>query len=499
MAELPKSKYNLEPNGFKISFANYPSTKVYKESTENSWKEHLLFGDYVKVLNTEIINGRVKCRCRGATGWINKDDLQPERVLEVNFVDIGQGDGCHIVTPDDQHIIIDAGEFDNMNRYLWWRFYLYNKKNPLPFPFIVIISHSDKDHYKGFGHIFDNDKLRISNIYHNGIVERPGEEHAFGKLDSSKKYITTLVADTAEMKAIIEDPNKRKGTYSTYPKTLHKALKYNSNVPFKMLSVDDEYIDGYDDTNKVNGKEFSFELLGPITETRNGKKVFKYFKNIGKAKNGHSVVFKLTYGKARILLGGDLNKEAGEYLVDHFSNNLDKLEVDVAKACHHGSPHFFYEFIERLNAAATVISSGDDESYAHPRPNAIGALGKCGYGAEPLIFSTELARSNKDINRKNLVKIHNLQDEIEELENDINELKDLEETEDEIKEKEKKKRKKNKELNSFLTRYGMINLRTDGNRMIIAQKYEKKAGHGKWDIHKLEYDAGEERFVRVED
>ena len=495
MAELQKSKYKLEPNGFKISFANYPSTKVYKDTTGSSWKEHLLFGDYVKILNTEIKNGRVNCRCRGATGWIRKNDLQKERVLEVNFVDIGQGDGCHIVTPDDQHIIVDAGENDNMIRYLAWRFNLAGKRNPLPFPFIIIISHSDKDHYKGFAHVFKNKVLPVSHIYHNGIVERPGEDHPFGKLDASKKYITTLVTDTAGMKAIITDPTKIVGTSSMYPKTLKKVLRYNPNVQFKMLSADDKFIDGFSD---VNNKKLSFELLGPVIEEKNGKKVLRFFSNVGKAKNGQSVIFKLNYGKARILLGGDLNEEAGEYLVKHYSNDLEKLEVDVAKACHHGSPHFFYDFIKHVNASATVISSGDNEGYAHPRPDAIGALGKCGYGKRPLIFSTELARSNKDINSGNLLKIHKIQKSIETFEKEIKLLKAAGNKEEEIKKFNTKITKKNKMLNSFLTRYGTINLRTDGDRMIIAQKYEKNTSHGKWDIHQLEYDSIKHRFVRVE-
>ncbi len=44
---------------------------------------------------------------------MKRSDLQDERLLEVNFVDIGQGDGTFIVTPDDRFMLIDAGESDN--------------------------------------------------------------------------------------------------------------------------------------------------------------------------------------------------------------------------------------------------------------------------------------------------------------------------------------------------------------------------------------------------
>jgi beta-lactamase superfamily II metal-dependent hydrolase len=68
----------------------------------------------------------------------------------------------------------------------------------------------------------------------------------------------------------------------------------------------------------------------------------------------------------------------------------------VAKACHHGSADFTNAFLQSLNSAATIISSGDEEPHAHPRPDAVGALGKFGRGNRPLIFSTEIARSTRD-------------------------------------------------------------------------------------------------------
>ena len=38
-----------------------------------------------------------------------------------------------------------------------------------------------------------------------------------------------------------------------------------------------------------------------------------------------------------------------------------------------------------------------------------------------------------------------------------------------------------------ITVYGMINPRGDGDKVVIAQKLEKKAGNArKWDIHRLE-------------
>ncbi len=499
MANLDENKYIKEGSRY-YTFAGYPSIKIYKKQTGSSWSEHLLFGDFILIRDLEIENGRVKVKCRNSNGWARVSDLQKERVLEVNFVDIGQGDGCHVVTPNDQHIIIDAGEFDNMNRYLTWRFYLYNKTSPLPFPFKVVISHSDKDHYKGFDSVFGNDKIRVSEIFHNGIVERPGDSHPFGRVENG--LITSLVKDTPQMLQIITNPDKRKGTNSTYPKVLYKALKYNPGVDFKMALSEDKFLGEFDESCEMNGKPFQIKILAPIVESRDGEAGLRSINNLGKDKNGHSVLLKLVYGKCRILLGGDINEEFGELIVKHLEdeNATGELQVDAAKSCHHGSNHFYHGLLAAINSPVTVISSGDDENYCHPRPDAIGALGKSGYGEKPLIFSTEIARSNKEITRKSMQQVSELFTENVNLEKLKIELKNagIQLTEDQVHKYNSRIVENNKKINSYLTKYGMINLRTDGFKMIVAQKLERKAAYGKWDIHQLEYSETSGRFELTE-
>jgi hypothetical protein len=39
-----------------------------------------------------------------------------------------------------------------------------------------------------------------------------------------------------------------------------------------------------------------------------------------------------------------------------------------------------------------------------------------------------------------------------------------------------------------VTFYGLINLRTDGKRVLLAQKLEKPVSRGEWDIYRLEPD-----------
>lgn len=495
MSKLSEKKYNKGARNLMYAFAGFPSVKIYKASTGKKWNNHLLFGDYIKILKTDIVDKRVYVSCRNSRGWVKTSDLQKERVLEVNFVDIGQGDGCHVVTPDDKHLLIDAGKTDNMHRYLAWRFNLYDKTRPLSIPFKVIISHSDLDHYAGFAHIFSNDKIRIDKIYHNGLVERPGPaKKRLGDIEDG--HFTALVKDTAAMLGLIKEKDNRKGKGSTYCKTLYKVLKHNPDVEFQMLSVADKYLAEFDDTNKTYEKESSIKVLGPITKKTNGKDSLKTINNLGKDKNGHSVILKLKYGDSKILLGGDVNTEFGEIIHDYYKkkNRLGELVVDVAKACHHGSNHFYYDFVKSINASATIISSGDEESYAHPRPDAIGAFGKCGYGDKPLIYSTELARSNKEFTYEKLLGIASKFEKLKQLKKDLKEAN----TDTSKKKISAKIKKTNKEINSFLTKYGMINVRTNGKKMIIAQKYEVPSAHGKWDIQELAYSEDTKRFELVD-
>jgi len=77
-----------------------------------------------------------------------------------------------------------------------------------------------------------------------------------------------------------------------------------------------------------------------------------------------------------------------------------EFACDVAKGCHHGSDDVSYEFLSAMAPAATVISSGDSESHAHPRPSIVAASALTGHVRvdddellTPLIYSTEVSRS----------------------------------------------------------------------------------------------------------
>ena len=485
----------------KVGFATYPSVKLQELVTDSNTNKvkfvfikELLFGDYMslKIENGEYVTKTVtsgkkkeeyiKVHCRNADGWIKRSEVQFERPLEVNFIDVGQGDGCHIVTPDDKHFLIDAGKSDNMYRFLKWRFNLRSVKNVAP-PFTVVISHSDTDHYQGFGTIFakskeKNPQIIIQKIYHNGMIE--GASAALGtEIEHDGKTYVTDLCDA--------DDDYRERLYHVKAGTYINTLK-KTDAPKIGIRKGSKPI--YD----KNG--LTMEIMGPVAEEIDGKAALPSFGDAGKTKNGHSVVVKLTIGHLRFLAGGDLNTESEYHLIKAYSGidiaalkkELDgklsdedrkkkeakieeailaareSLGVDIAKSCHHGSADFSSEFLQVLNPIATIISSGDEEPHCHPRPDTLGTIGKYSRGKRPLIFSTELARSGKE----------------------FLELKDLD-----ISAQKKKER--------VVTVYGMINVRTDGEKVIIAQKLESAAKGRNWDIHKMEWNDKMGQFEYIMD
>jgi hypothetical protein len=255
-----------------------------------------------------------------------------------------------------------------------------------------------------------------------------------------------------------------------------------------------------------NNAEFTIEVLGPVVEKApNGKKGLRTFAssmtakamNEGKTKNGHSVLLRLAYREFSVLFGGDLNTPAEHFLMRHYGNKGNppttiadttamiecaraRFGVDLMKSCHHGASDVTDEFLEATRPAAFVVSSGDEESYVHPRPDLLGLLGKKGRGHRPLVLCTELLRSTREKEDPALRgKLDRLVASIDE-ETDPEKKKALEQAREDI-------------LDELFKRnvgvYGAINLRTDGRRAVVAFRREQSKGTNRWFTYELEKDS----------
>ncbi len=306
-----------------------------------------------------------------------------------------------------------------------------------------------------------------------------------------------ILTDEA-MRALLGDPQKV-GTRQ-YWKMLKSVVDAGRVTELRALSAADGHLPGFEADRLP-----AIEVIAPVHEQVNGAPALRWFGDDGLTKNGHSVVLRLVYRHVSVLLGGDLNIPAEDYLLAHYTAMDPKdeaaadalveaargtFQADVAKACHHGSADFREVFLRCVNAIATVVSSGDNESHAHPRPDALGAIGKHGRGRRPLVFSTELARSTKE----NIKSPHRLREEIAELIAKVNSAV----TESAREAAQEKLDAALARLERSVAVYGLINLRTDGVRAILAQKLERPRATTKeeWDVHRLEPDAnGELQYV----
>ncbi len=466
----------------RLTFCGYPSAFLYAQADAKSpVKKQFLWGDTLSMLATQSKNGFLNVSSRDETGWIRKENVQSQQLLDMIFVDVGQGDGCLIVTPHDERIIVDAGQEDNMYRYLRWRYKDWQAEGSEKMAKFkaAVISHPDSDHFRGFNDIFDQSFIQVDALYHNGLFERKGKGiSALGptKKVGKQKYVTDLLVDKPALKRFFDAET---GKMPEFAEFIRKVQASRPGIDIRMLSAADSYLPGVTATPGL-----SIRVLGPVTEPDPaGAPMLQVFENVGKTKNGHSIILLIQYQQVRILLGGDLNIPAEKYLLEKYGLGgvQAQFHADVVKAYHHGSSDFDARFIQALQPVVTVISSGDNESYSHPRADTLGFLGRWSRSDRPLIFSTELARSSTEI-----VKHPNiLKKEYQDC------LKVLSDPQADAAGKRKAQKRceelGNKLINRSVAVFGAINLRTDGKRLVMAQKREKKDTlHREWDIYQLE-------------
>ena len=141
------------------------------------------------------------------------------------------------------------------------------------------------------------------------------------------------------------------------------------------------------------------------------------------------------------------------------------------------------KFLNATNASAYVISSGDEESHVHPRPDLLGLLGKAGRGARPLLLSTELARTTREREDPKIgTDLDTVNAKIEaELkmagDGDATKLKAL---------RAERKKIQDQLLKRNVGVFGAVNLRTDGENAVIAFRKEAGSATCRWFFYVME-------------
>lgn len=480
------------------------------EAVGGSSRKHVIWGDWLDVEEEQpasdhyIVNWKVWDRAAGTTAVVGhrvpKSDCQEEALLEMIFLDVGQGDGCIVSVPDGNRqrtLIIDAGQFSNMHNFLKWRFRYVDANAAFH---AAILTHPDQDHYRGFVPILKDERISFEHIYHNGLVERKTaiRSDVIGRRDEG--LCTEIYEDRASLEALVSDRSVR-GT-KVYPNLMWAAVQDPARFPdIRMASTEHgeqrdgrTWLPGF----APNGGKPAIEILGPVPEaTAEGGLALRTFGRVpgdgafdlGKTKNGHSIILRLEYGGFTAVFGGDLNRPSEDYLLRHYGGIGEDDELadavpaakerfcaDLLKCCHHGSADVTDEFLEAVNAFAFVVSSGDEEGHVHPRPDVLGLLGRKGRSERPLILCTEILRSTPS--------------SLSLSSSEIKSFDTLLEAFDSAADAEARKRARREVLGfidrrtrRLVTEYGAITIRTDGERMLIAfRKEASSVGRSPWQL-----------------
>lgn len=405
--------------------------------------------------------------------------ITDNKVLKVDFADVQQGDAAIIESPKGKVILVDGGDNKMFARYLASRYPGTSLKKPQRVD-CILVSHGDADHFAGLPLILDSEThpkaykrifIEPKRVYHNGLVKRPGsvaETKSLGKTQEvdGETIIIELEGDLLQ----VPDLNMNK-EFKQWKKTL-KAYNDRKAITFRRLAKGDD-----DAFNFLKGEKIKIDVLGPLLTQKGALKGLRFLGNPPKGPrvelkpgerpkfsgksashtiNGHSVIFRLGYGKFHFLFAGDLNEEAEfELAAEHQMGEVD-LSSEVFKVPHHGSADFLPQFIRGVAPVLSVISSGDENSrkeYIHPRAPLLGSLGRYSRIYEPLIFVTELVAFFETVGavRREFHKI---------------------DKDDELVLKSGKAQvddKLRKAQNFYFNRsvYGIVHVRTDGERLLV--------------------------------
>lgn len=237
-------------------------------------------------------------------------------MLQVTFVNVGQGDGIFIQFPDGKTMIMDMGStggvddaYGNLKQVL--------TASNIEYIDYVFITHTDKDHISYVSKLIDEYEIR--NFYFPNVVN-------------------------AEMK--------------TWSKVQSKANSetYNLNEETKQaeiyLNVGEWNIAGKD----WNMKCYSYnEKDYPFINYNSG----------GEKKNSVSPLCVLEYANRTIVLSGDSNEINEKYFLD--KGYLNDIDCDVYKLPHHGADNTTAQQVfNAIDPEYCVISVGEGNSYGHP-------------------------------------------------------------------------------------------------------------------------------------
>ena len=235
--------------------------------------------------------------------------------LEINFIDVGQGDST-LIRVSNKTILIDGGgssygETFDVGEQTLFPYLLDRGINEIDY---VIVSHFDSDHCQGLNFVMENMKVK------NAIISSLGQE--------SNEYDTFInLAQKQETNLIYV----KKGD----------IIKIG-DCTIKILFPDNE----------------------PITDNE---------------KNNNALVFKFMWKNISILFTGDIEEKAENKILNLYEENLEELQSTILKVAHHGSKTSTTKaFLEAVKPQIALVGVGEDNNFGHPNSGVIERLESIG-------------------------------------------------------------------------------------------------------------------------
>lgn len=237
--------------------------------------------------------------------------------LEVNFIDIGQGDASLVRFPNDKLMLIDTGdssESDSLVSYIDEYLSLHNL-NKIDY---LVLTHPDADHVGGTKALAENFEIEIAYRPKYFSASEEGLYQNDYKVSSSQTYDNAI------------------------------SSLYSNQVVINFSESGISFNEG--------GAEVEF--LAPISESYSNT-------------NNYSAVLKISYEGKSFLFTGDAESLVERELI---ASGAD-LDVDVLKVSHHGSSSgTSQEFLDLITPLYACISVGADNSYGHPDSDVLNRL-----------------------------------------------------------------------------------------------------------------------------
>ena len=226
--------------------------------------------------------------------------------LRVAFLDVGQGDAAVIESPTGRVIVVDGGGIPGTDERMGrdpgnYVVVPYLRSRGISTVDLIVPTHPDDDHVQGL----------------NAVVAR-----------------FTVRA------ALI-------GGYPGPSAPYHRLLDalYRQNIPIHLARRGNRL--------EIGGGAF-LEVLAPGDHAITGAH---------SDTNNNSIVLRVVYGKARILLTGDAEAEEETEIVAAGND----ISADVLKVGHHGSRWSTSEpFLDRVRPTIAVVSCSKNNLYGHP-------------------------------------------------------------------------------------------------------------------------------------